>query len=105
MRFVLDLVTIGLTISLVFVIIRLVRGPSLPNRVVAADQVSIHVIAEIVIYSVRSGESILLDLVIVTAIVGFVSVAVLGVYLDRAAKGQVRLETRDLPDARQKGLR
>jgi multisubunit Na+/H+ antiporter MnhF subunit len=31
MRFVLDLVTIGLTISLVFVIIRLVRGPSLPN--------------------------------------------------------------------------
>jgi multicomponent Na+:H+ antiporter subunit F len=93
MSIVFDAITIMLLISLVLVIYRLVRGPTLPDRAVAGDQVAIHVVSLIAVYSMSSQQPILIDLVIVVAIVGFLSMAVIGIYIDRAARGKAQSDS------------
>ncbi|HRE48689.1 MAG TPA: monovalent cation/H+ antiporter complex subunit F [Aggregatilineales bacterium] len=93
---VLTLVSYLILLSLILAAYRLVRGPSLPDRAVAADQVSLHVIAFVVVFALRSNQRALIDLVIVTAIVGFLSVVVIGIYLERGVKGKTTLERHDL---------
>lgn len=95
MSLVFEVVTLILLISLALVVYRLVRGPTLPDRAVAGDQIAIHVVALIAIFSMTSEQPILIDLVIVTAIVGFLSVAVVGIYIERAARGKARAESGD----------
>lgn len=93
--FVCDAATLGLLLSLALVTFRLVRGPTIPDRAVASDQVAIHVVALIVVYSIRVQQSGLLDLVIITAIVGFMTVTVIGIYMERAVHGKARTEPGD----------
>ncbi len=90
-----DVVMLALLLSLAFVTIRLLRGPTVPDRAVASDQVAIHVVALIVVYSIRAHQPGLLDLVIVTAIVGFMTVTVIGIYIERAVFGKARTEPGD----------
>lgn len=90
MSTVFDVVMILLLISLMLVVYRLVRGPTLPDRAVASDQIAIHVVGLIAVYSMSSHQPILLDLVIVVAIVGFLTMAVIGIYIDRAARGKTQ---------------
>lgn len=90
MSTVLDLAFIALCVSLALTSFRLLRGPTIPDRAVAGDQVSIHVVMMIVVYSMSTNQPLLIDLVIVTAIVGFLSLAVVGIYLKRVASGKVQ---------------
>lgn len=90
MSIVFDVVMVLLLGSLMLVIYRLVRGPTLPDRAVASDQVAIHVVGLIAVYSMSSHQPILIDLVIVVAVVGFLSMAVIGIYIDRAARGKAQ---------------
>jgi len=90
-----NLIIILLLISLSLVVIRLLRGPSLADRALAGDQISIHVVMIIIVYSIATAQEMLIDLVIVTAIVGFISVAVIGIYIDRGTRGKFRAETTD----------
>ena len=91
----LDAVIIGLLVALTLVIYRLLRGPSLVDRAIASEQISIHVVALTAVYSIISAQAILLDLVIITAIVGFLSVAVVGIFIERAARGKAHAELGD----------
>ncbi len=93
MSTVFDLVFLALCVSLAMVCYRLVKGPTLPDRAVAGDQISIHVVMLIAVYSMSSNQPILIDLVIVTAIVGFLSLAIIGIYVERAARGKIQRET------------
>lgn len=95
MTTVLTVVFGALCISLAMVVYRLVKGPTLPDRGVAADQVSLHVVMLIAVYAMSSNQPMLIDLVIVTAIVGFLSLAVLGIYVDRAARGKIQSTKRE----------
>lgn len=72
-----------LLFSLLLVTIRLLRGPSLVDRAIASDQLALRVVALIVVHSMVSDQPFLIDLVIVTAIVGFLSMAVIGIYIER----------------------
>lgn len=96
MTAVLYLVTIILLISLSLVIVRLIRGPSIADRAIAGDLVTLHVIALIMLYSIISQQSTLIDLVIVTAIVGFISVTVIGIYIERTALGKTNGEREEV---------
>lgn len=95
MTLILDIVVAGLLISLALTIYRLLRGPTLADRAIAGDQVAIHVVVWIGVDSIKSDQPILLDLLIVTAIVGFLSVAVIGIYIERAARGKIPAETKE----------
>jgi multisubunit Na+/H+ antiporter MnhF subunit len=52
--------------------VRLVRGPSLADRIVALDGLIITVVAAITVDAARTGSPIFLDAVVVIALVGFV---------------------------------
>lgn len=52
---------------------RLAVGPSMPDRILALDTMTINVIALIVLYSLMSDTSILFEAAILFAMVGFIS--------------------------------
>lgn len=81
-----------LLLSLTVVTARLIRGPSVADRAIATDQIAIHGVALIAVHSAASDQPILLDLVIVTAVVGFITVAVVGVYLARTERQRARMD-------------
>jgi multicomponent Na+:H+ antiporter subunit F len=95
MKPVFDVVTLVLLVSLAMVTFRLVRGPTLPDRAVASDLLSIHIVALIGVYSLASDQVILIDLFIVIAIVGFMGTAVVGVFIERAIRGKIQILQRE----------
>jgi multicomponent Na+:H+ antiporter subunit F len=56
-----------MTLSLLFPLYRLFRGPSLSDRVVALDQIGMIVIGIIISDSIFSSDSMLLDVVLIIA--------------------------------------
>lgn len=95
MNVVFDIVTWALLVSLSLVAFRLIRGPSLSDRAIAADQAAIHGVALIAVFSAVSQQPILLDILIVTAIVGFMTIAVIGIFIERSARGKTRRDPKE----------
>lgn len=62
---------------------RLVIGPTLPDRVVALDLISVLAVAAIAIYCVAFDQPVLLDSATVLALVGFLSTIGFARYLER----------------------
>ena len=75
------LAMVGLALFLAFV--RLVRGPTLPDRVVALDLMGVLVVGMITAYAVATNQPVLLDPVTVLALVGFLSTVAFARYLER----------------------
>lgn len=63
--------------------IRLVIGPTLPDRIMAFELVAISSAGIIVTYAVFSGVAVLLDVASVWAIISFLSVIAFAYYLER----------------------
>lgn len=79
----LDVAMLLVSISLGLCILRLWRGPSLPDRVVALDQIGIHVVGLAVLYSIQVDEIVFLDVAIVTALLAFITTAAFARYLEQ----------------------
>ncbi len=80
--------TIGmaaLTISLVLACIRLLKGPSLPDRVVALEMISLLVAGMILHQSISTNEAGLLDVAIIIALISFLGTVAFGLYLEKRA--------------------
>jgi multicomponent Na+:H+ antiporter subunit F len=75
------LVTLGL--ALLIAVARLVRGPTLPDRVVAMDLVGVLVVGLIVVLAASTGVRATLDAAIVIALVAFVATVAYGTYVER----------------------
>ena len=56
---------------------RLIRGPSLPDRVAALDTLSINTIALVLLYGLSIGSTAYFDAALLIAMMGFVGTAVL----------------------------
>lgn len=63
--------------------IRLVLGPTLPDRIVAFEVISANAAGIIVAYSVASDHSVLLDVASVWAIIAFLSVIAFAYYIEK----------------------
>jgi multicomponent Na+:H+ antiporter subunit F len=61
------------SIALLISFIRLVRGPTLPDRVVAVDLMGVTSVALIVLGAAASGERAFLDAALVIALLGFLA--------------------------------
>lgn len=72
-----------LAAALVTAFIRLVRGPYLPDRVVALDLISVIVMAFICVYAVRLNQPNFLDVAIVMALLTFLGTVAFAYYLER----------------------
>ncbi|GAB5447959.1 monovalent cation/H+ antiporter complex subunit F [Gymnodinialimonas sp.] len=64
--------------------IRLVKGPSLPDRIVALDMMTVLIVSFCGIYAILSGETAFVDVAIVVAIIGFLATVALARFVDRA---------------------
>ncbi|GGC52936.1 cation:proton antiporter [Pedobacter quisquiliarum] len=75
-----------LIISVVLVMIRLYKGPQVVDRVIALDLIITIGIALITAYSIRSGESVLLDVAMIFALIAFLGTIAFSFYLDKQIK-------------------
>jgi multicomponent Na+:H+ antiporter subunit F len=58
-----------LTLSMIFPFIRLFKGPSLPDRVVALDQIALIMVAIMLLDIVLSGEKVFMDVVLIISFI------------------------------------
>ena len=83
----LDIVTnialIMLGVALLITVVRLVQGPTLPDRIVAMDLVGVLVVGLIVVLAASTGVEATLDAAIVIALLGFVGTIAYATYVER----------------------
>ena len=75
------LITLG--VALLLAVVRLVRGPTLPDRIVAMDLVGVLVVGLIVVLAASTGVRATLDAAIVIALIGFVGTIAYATYVQR----------------------
>lgn len=73
MTVVLDIALLLLALSTALCLVRLLRGPSLPDRVIALDQIGIHVVGLTAVYSIQVGRAVFLDVAVVIALLSFMT--------------------------------
>ena len=75
------LATLGL--ALLIAVVRLVKGPTLPDRIVAMDLVGVLVVGLIVVLAASTQVTATLDAAIVIALIGFVGTIAYATYVER----------------------
>ena len=75
------LATLGVALLVAF--IRLVKGPTLPDRIVAMDLFGVLVVGMIVVLAGWSGVRATLDAAIVIALIGFLGTIAYATYVER----------------------
>ena len=85
----------ALSLAFLLAFIRLVRGPSLPDRVVSLDVISILAIAFIALYSFANDEAVYLDAAIALALVSFLGTVAFARYTLWSAERQFSGEPTD----------
>ena len=89
---------VNLGFAMIFVAVglalwRLVRGPSLPDRVVALDMMSIAIVAFCGLAAVKTGVTAYLDVALVMALVAFLATVALARFAERQKLEQDKSET------------
>jgi len=63
-------------------ILRLIKGPSVVDRAVAADSIDILSDMALILFAMYSGRSVFLDIAFITAILGFIGSTIVARYLE-----------------------
>lgn len=82
--FVFDLCVGGLCLAMLLTLVRLARGPTVLDRVVALDLVIVCGVGLIGIITLRTGTPHYLELILTYSLVGFLTTVALTLYLERA---------------------
>ena len=72
-----------LVLGVIFSFIRLLRGPSLPGRVIALDMMAVLGIGIIVVYAVVTDQPVFVDVAAVLALVSFLGTVAFAAYVER----------------------
>lgn len=72
-----------LSISILLTFIRILRGPSLPDRVVAVDVLGAVAVTVMAAYAVATEETVFLDVALVVSLVSFLGTIGFAYYIDR----------------------
>ena len=70
-------------LALLMNMVLLLRGPTLPDRVLAVDTMVINIIALVVLYGIRSGSGVNFEAAMLLAMTGFVSTVAFSKYMLR----------------------
>ena len=76
----LALVLFGLGLAM----LRLVFGPTMPDRVIALDKMTVSIVAFCGLAAISSGDAAFLDVALVLALVGFLATVALARFAERA---------------------
>lgn len=75
-----------LVLALFLAFARLIRGPSLPDRVVALDLISILAVGMMATHAVSSGQTVYLDVTIVVALISFLGTVAFARYIEKRGR-------------------
>lgn len=64
-------------------LIRLIRGPSLANRIVALDALLLMVVSGLAVQAAITGEDTYLDVMVVAALLGFTGTGLIAKFIER----------------------
>jgi len=78
----LDILLVVMSISLLLCFVRLYLGPSVPDRNVAFDLITVHAMGLFGLVAMRADAPSLLDGAIITAVLGFLGTVMLARYLE-----------------------
>jgi multicomponent Na+:H+ antiporter subunit F len=73
----------GIALSGLLCLLRLARGPSLADRIVALDALLILIVSGIAVDAARTGEGTYLDVLVVAALLGFVGTVNVARFIER----------------------
>ena len=79
----LDVSFVLVMLGVAFAFIRLIRGPSLPDRVVALDMMTVLIVSFCGLYAMLSEDGAFVDVAIVLALVGFLATVALARFVER----------------------
>lgn len=82
-----NLAALMIFIALVLAVIRLIRGPSLPDRVVALDLISMLLVAFLVVFAYATEVYAYLDASLALALVGFLGTIAFARLIDHDGSG------------------
>mgnify|MGYP001448645639 CR=1 FL=1 len=82
-----DIVTVCVFLAIAMCLFRMVKGPTVVDRGIAADTLSLQVIAMAILLCIRMSTLVGFDVVLIIAILGFVSTLAFAQYVGR--KGTV----------------
>jgi len=60
---------------------RVIRGPTIPDRVVALDTIATNVVAIAILYAISTAQGYFIDVSLVLAIIGFISTITVARYV------------------------
>lgn len=83
LAYVIPLCLAMLALALLLTVARLVRGPSVADRILALDTLSIEAIALIVLFGIWKGSGLYFEAALLIAVMGFVSTVALCKFLLR----------------------
>lgn len=75
-----------LTISMLWPFVRLFTGPSMPDRVVALDQITLIIVAIILLDVIYSGELVFVDIVLVISFILTLGTMIISKFLFKSTK-------------------
>ena len=74
---------VGLTIAAGMCLVRLVRGPSVPDRIVALDALLLVVVAGIAVGAAATGDGDFLAVLVAVSLLGFVGTVTVARFVER----------------------
>jgi multicomponent Na+:H+ antiporter subunit F len=77
-----------LLVGLFLAFARLVRGPSLPDRIIALDLIAVISAAFIAVYAIDSRQPVFLDAAIVLGLITFLGTVAFARYVERRARDE-----------------
>ncbi len=72
-----------LVLAVLIAVLRLVKGPTLPDRIVAMDLIGMLVVGVIVVLAASTRVAVTLDAAIVIALIGFVATVAYATYVEQ----------------------
>lgn len=90
-------------LSVLLGFVRLARGPTLADRVVALDMMTVSIVAFCAIFAIYADSSVFLDVGIVLALVGFLATVALARFAERRLERE-RVETVRPPTEQLEGV-
>lgn len=70
-------------IAILITLVRLILGPSLPDRVISLDMIGVNLISGIAIISILLGTKAFLEVILILAILTFMSTIAFSKYIER----------------------
>jgi multicomponent Na+:H+ antiporter subunit F len=72
-----------LTLAAIFAFVRLMRGPTLPDRVIAIDLIGVLIVCTLVVVASVDGAAVFLDVALFIALISFVGTVAYARYVER----------------------